>query len=118
MKNQSSYVAFIVEQFSPLGEITAKSMFGGHCLYCDGTVFALIANNILYLKADSVNQPAFEERGLKPFHPFDRPDAAMRYFTAPVDILEDPDAMKLWAGGAVEAGRRSNRTRKRKPMRR
>jgi DNA transformation protein len=113
MKNQSSYVSFLVEQLSPLGEITAKSMFGGHCLYCDGTVFALIASNTLYLKADSVNQPAFEERGLKPFHPFDRPEAVMRYFTAPLEIFEDPNAMKQWAGGAIEAGRRSSKPKKR-----
>ena len=113
MKNQNSYVAFIVGHFSPLGEITAKSMFGGHCLYCNGTVFALIASNTLYLKADSVNQPEFEERGLKPFHPFKRQDAVMRYFTAPPEIFEDREAMKQWAGGAIEAGRRSSKPKKR-----
>ena len=112
MKNQSSYVVFLVEQLCPLGEITAKSMFGGHCLYCDGTVFAIIASNTLYLKADSVNQRAFQERGLKPFNPFDRPDGAMRYYTAPPEIFEDPDVMKHWAGGAIEAGRRSKKPKR------
>ena len=87
-------------------------MFGGHCLYCDGTVFALIARNTLYLKADSVNQPEFEDRALEPFNPFDRPKGVMRYFTAPPEIFEDPDAVKHWAGGAIEAGRRSKKTKR------
>jgi DNA transformation protein len=113
MKNQASYVAFIVEHFSCFGEITVRSMFGGHCLYCKGIVFALIAKNTLYLKADGVNQPAFIERGLKPFNPFDRPKGVMRYYTAPAEIFEDEDAMKYWGGGAIEAGRRSQKSRKR-----
>jgi DNA transformation protein len=113
MKNQSSYIDFLIEQFSPLGDITAKSMFGGHCLYCDGTVFALIANDFVYLKADTVNQPEFEKRGLGPFRPPGHPGVSMSYYAAPPEIFEDPDAVKLWVGGAVEASKRSKRPKKR-----
>ncbi len=88
-------------------------MFGGHCLYCDGTVFALIANNILYLKADRINRPEFEEHGMKPFVPPGHPKLSMNYHTAPPETFEDSDAMKRWAGGAVEAGRRSGKAKKR-----
>jgi DNA transformation protein len=112
LKNQSSYVDFVMEQIAPLGEITSRSMFGGHCLYCDGVVFALIAANVLYLKADGVNQPEFEARGLEPFRPFEDRSGVMRYYAAPPEIFEDPDALKRWVSGAVDAGRRSKKPKK------
>ena len=113
MKNQQSYVDFVIEQFSLLGEITARSMFGGHCLYCNGIVFTLIANNSVYLKADDINRPDFEKRKLPAFHPFGDEKMSMNYFAAPPEIFEDSDALKQWVGGAVEAGRRSKKPKKR-----
>lgn len=104
-----------MEQLAPLGEISSRSMFGGYCLYCDGIVFALVANNALFLKTDDANRTAFENRGLKPFRPFENQDAVMSYYEAPPEIFEDPDAMKQWCGGSVEAGRRAQL--KKKPRR-
>lgn len=116
LKNQGGYVEFVVEQLSPIGEITARRMFGGHCLYCDGIVFALIGNNVLYLKADDVNRPDFEKLGLKPFQPFEDRSSVMSYYTAPPEIFEDADSMKRWIGSAVDAGRRAHA--KKKPRKR
>lgn len=112
MPAKDRYVEFCIEQFAPLGRVDAKYMFGGWCLYCDGTVFALVANGEVYLKGDALNIPAFEARGLKPFKPFaDKPDT-MKYFQAPPEIFEDPSSLKQWVGGAVEAGRRKKKAKK------
>jgi DNA transformation protein len=81
-------------------------MFGGHSLYCDGFIFGLVANNALYLKADDVNRSEFEARSSRPFKPFEDKPEVMSYYEAPPEIFEDPDAMRHWVGGAVEAGRR------------
>jgi DNA transformation protein len=116
LKNQGGYVEFVLEQLSPIGEITARRMFGGHCLYCDGIVFALIGSNVLYLKADDVNRPDFEKLGLKPFQPFEDRSGVMSYYTAPPEIFEDSDSMKRWIGSAVDAGRRAQA--KKKPRKR
>jgi DNA transformation protein len=107
MPARNSYVDFLVEQFSPLGEITARAMFGGHCLYCDGAVFALVANNEVYLKADDGNRVMFEARGLKAFKPFEDRDEVMSYYQGPPEIFEDPDAMSRWCLPSVDAGRRA-----------
>ena len=112
MPVKNRYVEFCMEQFAPLGRIDSRYMFGGWCLYCDGTVFALVANGELYLKGDSVTIPEFEARGLEPFQPFpDKPDT-MKYFQAPPELFEDPAAMRAWGGGAVAAGLRTKRTKK------
>lgn len=114
MPKADRYVEFVVEQFSPLGRITTKYMFGGWCLYCDGTVFALIADGAVFLKGDAQNIPMFEARGLQPFKPFPDQDVTMKYFQAPPEIFEDSDAMREWCGGAIEAGRRSSKPKKAK----
>ena len=109
----SKYIEFVKEQLGELGQITSRAMFGGHCLYCDGTVFALIAEETLYLKADDENRGAFEEAGLPAFQPFDdKPGMTMSYHLAPPEIFEDPQALERWVGGAVQAGRRAQAKKK------
>jgi DNA transformation protein and related proteins len=108
------FVDFAIEQFSPLGEITAKRMFGGYCLYCDGTVFALIANGAVYLKADDQNRPDFQAAGIAPFRPFEDQDVVMQYYAAPPEIYENPDDLRRWVLPAIAAGRRTKpKSRKR-----
>lgn len=109
MGNRPEYLEFVLEQLSPLGAVTSRAMFGGHCLYVNGIVFALLANNELYLKADGETRPRFEQRKLKPFRPFDKEDFVMSYYQAPPEIFEDRDAMREWAGAAVETGRRAKK---------
>jgi DNA transformation protein len=103
------YVEFVVEQFSPLGRITTRFMFGGWCLYCEGTVFALVANGSVFLKGDAESIPKFEARGLPAFRPFPDQDLTMKYFQAPPEIFEDGDAMREWCGLAIAAGRRASK---------
>ncbi len=113
-KQPDRFTEFVIEQLAPLGKITHRYMFGGWCLYCDGFVFALIADGALFLKGDAVNIPQFEARGLKPFKPFPDKNDVMKYFQAPPEIFEDDDALRLWCGGAVEAGRRSAKPAKKR----
>ena len=114
MAKTDRFVEFIVEQFAPLGTISARAMMGGWVLYCDGVVFALVASGALYLKGDSGNIPEFHARGLTAFRPFPDKDATMGYYQAPPEIFEDVEAMRHWAGGAVEAGRRAGSKKKKK----
>ncbi|MBC7924082.1 MAG: TfoX/Sxy family protein [Bryobacteraceae bacterium] len=116
MPAPNPYLEFLSEQLAPLGQITNRSMFGGHCLYCDGVVFALVASSAIFLKADDVNRPAFEAAGYKPFRPFEGPET-MSYYEAPPEIFEDPQAMRLWCGGALEAGRRAQLKKSARPPR-
>ena len=113
MPAKDRFVEFCIEQFSPLGRIDSRYMFGGWCLYCDGAIFALIADGALYLKGDSQNIPEFEARGLEAFQPFPDKPGTMKYFQAPPEIFEDDDALRHWCGGAIAAGSRTNKKKKR-----
>ena len=91
-------------------------MMGGHIVYCDGVPFALVANNELFLKTGAHNRPDFVARGLKAFQPFPGKPGTMSYCAAPPEMLEDEQALRQWAGGALEAGRRAHL--KKKPKKR
>lgn len=99
-----SFVAFVLEQLDPLGPIASKRMFGGVGLYAGDLFFALIAGDVLYLKADDTTREAREKAGAHPFQPFpDRPKGKgrMQYYSVPAAILEDADALLAWAKEAV-----------------
>ncbi len=53
--------------FEPLGEIKSRSMFGGFGLFADETMFALVVNNQLHIRADQQTSSDFETQGLKPY---------------------------------------------------
>lgn len=109
---RDKFVDYLEEAFAPLGEISSKRMFGGHCLYCDGIVFALVADAAVYLKADDQTIPEFEARGLSPFRPFPDQDMVMKYYATPPEVFEDPEALVHWVGGAVACGRRAQKPKR------
>ena len=115
MPNRDTYIEFLLEQLAPLGEVTIRGMFGGHILYCDGFVFALVADDALYLKTDDHNRPDFVTRGLAAFRPYEDRADAMKYYEAPPELFEDRDALLRWGGGAVAAGRRAAAKKRPKP---
>ncbi len=107
MAAKDDYLHFVLEQLAPLGKITSRPLFGGHAIYRDGVVFALVSRNTLFLKVDALTRERFESKGLAQFNPFEDPKAKMQYFAAPADIFESEDGLQLWAGLAIEAGQRA-----------
>ena len=64
MANSEAFVRKVVEQLSAHDEVAAKPMFGGHGLFLSGKMFALIAKDVLYFKADEENRAEFENAGM------------------------------------------------------
>jgi len=103
-----SYQAFVVEQMNRVvPDVRAKHMFGGVGLYSADLFFALIADDIVYLKADQATQPDFDARGLPPFRPFGEKGTSMRYFQIPEEALENSDVLREWVDKAVAVARRA-----------
>jgi DNA transformation protein len=114
MPSSREFVDHTIDLFSAFGEVTARSMFGGWGLYHQGVMFALIAEDVLYLKADAANRGAFEAVGMEPFlyQKGDGSTATMSYWEAPPPALEDPQEMVAWAQGAYEAALRGKKKRR------
>ncbi|MGH7536422.1 MAG: TfoX/Sxy family protein [Gemmatimonadales bacterium] len=107
-----SYRAFVLEQLQVVGPVTAKAMFGGVGLYCEGLFFGLIDDDTLYLKVDDGNRADFEAAGMSPFRPYGDESYSMKYFELPADALEDGAALRVWAGKALEAARQARKAKK------
>lgn len=106
--------SFILDQLDELGEVTARSMFGGVGLYQRGIFFGLIARDVLYLKVDATNRPDYERAGMEAFRPYpDRP-GTMQYYAVPIDVLESGIELTEWARKAVAVAGRGGTTKAQK----
>jgi len=104
----------VVELMQTIGPVSAKPMFGGHGVFLEGLMLALIADSVLYFKADKESEGEFKELGLGPFTYHKKgKEYAMSYFQAPEETLEDLEEMKIWANKAYAAALRAA-ARKRK----
>lgn len=104
----SGIVEFLTEQMAGLGPVTSRRMFGGTGLYKDGLMFALVADDTLYLKVGETTRADFEAEALAPFSyaTKDGSRTLTSYWRAPDRCLDDPDEMALWCGKALTAARR------------
>ena len=104
----SQYIDYLKEVLRGVGPVVARRMFGGHGLFHQGRMFALVSDDVLYLKTDAGNRADFESRDLPPFvyHKQGKP-VRLSYHQAPEEILDDPEAATAWARGAIEAAWRS-----------
>lgn len=102
---------FLHEIFSAFGPVAVRRMFGGAGIYADGLMFALIADDVIYLKADAQNAPDFEREQLPPFTYAAKNNkrAVMSYRRMPDRLYDDPDEMARWAREALAAARRAQK---------
>jgi DNA transformation protein and related proteins len=100
---------YALEQLGRTLPVTARSMFGGVGIYSDGLFFALLAEDMLYLKVDDTNRADFERAGMAPFQPYGEGAPVMQYYPVPADVLEDAEALGEWAQRARDVARRKRR---------
>ena len=97
MSVSEEFLAYILDQLSSWGGVTARKMFGGAGLYRDGKMFGLVADDVAYLKVDDSNRGDFEAVGSSPFRPYPDKPTSMSYFEVPPDVLERPEELIEWA---------------------
>lgn len=123
MAVSSQFKTFICDLLSDLGVISARSMFGGVGLYCDGVMFALIADDVLYIKVDETLKVDLAELDCGPFMvDFGKDDKGPRpmngYWSMPQSAMDDPVEACLWGQRALDFARLKQRQKKPKKNRR
>lgn len=110
----SSFVDETLDRLQVIGPAKAKRMFGGYGIFLDGIMFALIADNELYLKADQQSSHFFENEGLEQFS-YTKAEGRifkMSYYLAPEAFFEELEDTHLWAKRAFDAALRAPRKKK------
>jgi DNA transformation protein len=110
---------YLEDLFQPLGGVSMRRMFGGIGIWRDGLMFALVADDVLYLKSDARTDAWFEAEGCEPFRYASASGrvAVMSYRRAPDRILDDPEAFREVALAAAETARRADAAKRTKPAR-
>ena len=110
------FAAYVQELFAGLGPVRIKAMFGAAGVYADDLMFAIIADDVLYLRADAETEAQFKAAGSAPFVYKSRDGAEMvlGYWRAPDDALESPDGAAPWARLSIDAALRKRAGKERK----
>jgi DNA transformation protein len=105
LRVSDAFREFVLDQLAELGDVAARSMFGGLGLYSDGVFFGIIARDALYLKVNDDNRAEYEAAGMEPFNPYRERSKAMKYYEVPLVVLESPMELAAWARRSIAAAR-------------
>jgi DNA transformation protein len=113
-----SFAEFLREQLAPLGRVSMWRMFGKTGVFCDGVMFAVVADNMLYLRVDTHNREAFKEAEAAPPLNYQKKGTTidLSFWRAPERLYDESDELVTWARTALAAARRV--AAKRAPKRR
>ncbi|MCB2054565.1 MAG: TfoX/Sxy family protein [Geminicoccaceae bacterium] len=103
-------LALLGDPAAGIGPVRGRRMFGGHGIFKDDRMVALIADGRLYLKTDERTRPVFEAADSHAFT-FAKAgrDVVTSYMSAPDEALDEAAAMAPWAERALEAATRAAR---------
>lgn len=99
MAVSGAFKDFVRDLLTGFGPIAIRNMFGGAGVYAEGVMFAILADDTLYLKTNAVSALAFAGEGMGPFkyHPRGKAPVALSYWEVPPRLLEDPEEFAAWA---------------------
>ena len=93
----------LVTTLEPLGGVTSRAMFGGHGIFSEDVMFAIVdSEGRIYLRADATTAMAFEAAG-------STQHARMPYWEVPDPILDDTERLREWASTAAQVAVASRR---------
>lgn len=108
MANSDGFISYLVDSMHALGPVQAKRMFGGHGMFLDGLMFALVIDDQIYLKADKLTANHFIQLGLERFTYMKKDKRCyINYYQMPDECLDDNDALVSWCGKAYEVAMRA-----------
>jgi DNA transformation protein len=86
-----------------IGPLEMKRMFGGIGVYAGGPIFALIDDDVLFLKADQALAAELEAEGSQPFTygAAGEERVALGYWSLPESAFDDADEAVGWARRAI-----------------
>lgn len=113
----ASFSDMLVEVLAPLGRVSVRRMFGGGGVFCEGVMFGLVSEDVLFLKGDEELAVFFDNQGCERFaYSAKSRTVSLPYWRMPDRLLDEPDEMVSWARRslAVALAKAQKRDRPRK----
>jgi DNA transformation protein len=117
----TEFEEFVRELFAPVAPVRVKRMFGGAGVFIEHgpeqVMFALVVNEVIFLKVDDTNRSDFEEEGQGPFvyETKDGKRSVMSYYEIPERFLDEPEELIPWARKAIDVALRNHKPKKSGP---
>jgi DNA transformation protein len=93
------YRAWLLELFAPLGSVSVRRVFGFWGLYLGETMFGLVADERIYLKADAAGRALFEREGSAALSYVAQNGERhiTSYWEIPGRLIDEPEEVIVWA---------------------
>ena len=95
-KNSDLTTELLIDRLGVLDGITSKKMFGGHGVFHNGVMFALVdSKGKAFMKAGDSNRADFEAHGAEQH-------SRMPYFNIPDEVFNNPEMLVSWANKSIQ----------------
>ncbi|CZF79176.1 DNA transformation protein TfoX [Grimontia celer] len=99
--------------FECLGKMKSRSMFGGFGVFCDETMFALVVNDQLHLRAGTANETEFKALSMEPYVYKKRGfPVVTKYYAVPQEWWDQSDLLMDHAVKALAIAREDQQEKK------
>lgn len=106
----NSFLDYILDILLAYGNVKSRRMFGGFGIYLSGIMFAIIINNEIYFKVDSILAKKYKALGSYPFtYKRHNKIIALSYWIVPPEVLEDVDQLKIWFDSSLEIAKNNKK---------
>lgn len=103
---------FLEEVFAPIDGVNFRRMFGGIGIFRQGIMFGLVADDVLYLKADDTTKVDYQAEGCGPFiYDGKTKPIVMPYWRLPERLFDEPDEFTDWVMTAFEVAERTQKAK-------
>lgn len=114
MDNSKRKIAEAKERLAPLGDVQSRTQFGGYCLAVEKTVFAVVAEGEMYLRACEQVQPYIVERKMQPLSLNKRGvPVELNYYRVDGALWSDDEQLLALSHLCLQGARRQQQERQR-----
>jgi DNA transformation protein len=108
MVASEGFAEFLREQLAPLGRLAFRRMFGKTGIFCDGVMFAMVADNTLYVRVDDESKATFKEAAAFPPLNYSKKGFTidLAFWRVPERLFDEPDELVAWGRAALAAAHR------------
>lgn len=110
MRDSKQKIEQVKQRLAPLGTVESRTQFGGYSLSVAKTVFALVADGELYLRACEQAQPYISERKMQPLNFVKRGQPiALNYYRVDGVLWSDAEQLVAISSLCLHGARREQR---------
>ena len=108
MVASTEFASFLRDQLARLGYVTMRRMFGKTGVFCEGVMFGIVSENILYFRVDGQNRAMFKEAESFPSLNYEKKGRTidLSFWRAPDRLFDEQDELIAWARAALAAAHR------------